>query len=486
MNDVFVKMNPGEPHMCEKQRILVKGRPGTGKTTMINKMAYDWATHKNTISELNSFVLLFVVRGSELSQDESILEHIMRTYALKSLLSIDVLKKIITKNKTLLLFDAYDEQNHEGNKMKEFLKPETFKLVTVVLTSRPGKTINIEDDFDIEFNIEALRDSDIEMFLKKYSEISDTKIIDIDLKGYALRPLLKIPLFLWFFVILGEKTFENVDLSKRTILYKAIMDAMVKRTIHKGKGSLTKEEASIARREICGVAYKCLCNDDAHYKGDISKNAASFGFVTSSRKLTDLCDGITVYQFTHKSIYEYLAAEHVANQDPDHIVNMMRSVPECEDVGRKRSSLFQFFVCGLVKKQQNIILNIFSKLVPEDKVNFSGYTLECIAEIGWFEKLRELWPTRVSNDIHLQLQDYAIYKQKGLQYLLNGDYKLKKLTVACANIDIADDVSVIVDLIKQSEWNKLHIVGDGDIAKLAKQSTKIVFDDIRFERLAYS
>ncbi|KAG2460283.1 NLRP3 protein, partial [Polypterus senegalus] len=124
--------------------VVVSGVAGIGKTTMVQKILFDWS--RGTHHQKFAFVFLFKFRDLNLLDNENepqmpLTRLIVRHY---SYLNDPKLREILKKPETLLfIFDGLDEYKHQLDFTQKKLcsDPETFFPVHVLITSLVSQTL---------------------------------------------------------------------------------------------------------------------------------------------------------------------------------------------------------------------------------------------------------------------------------------------------------------------------------------------------------
>ena len=164
-------------------RILVQGEPGCGKTTLMDKIAYDWATKGNFDSTIGKIDLLFYVKMRWIDKGANI-EHAI----VKQLLAEDVdvspeeLLKIIRDTslsaKICIILDGYDECDHlkltnaqSQSNISKILRNTFLKHCIVVVTTRPADVINLGELREYEvFEVAGFTKENVETFVRKFMD----------------------------------------------------------------------------------------------------------------------------------------------------------------------------------------------------------------------------------------------------------------------------------------------------------------------------
>ncbi|XP_033641458.1 NLR family CARD domain-containing protein 4-like isoform X2 [Asterias rubens] len=213
--DIFLqKTRDGD---CINQAVL-NGLAGRGKSTLIDKMAYDWACGE----ALEQFELVFVIRMSAVEQSTELVDSIFNQL-LSGVTSVDKnsLSSFISHNqeKVLFLFDGFDEMKTQA--LDEALFGSILKTLNrkkdrecfVVVTTRPShyhKLVTrslIEEPFT-QVKVEGFDKEDIKKYVKRfYSDEHDKAegLIRRIKSSNVLSDLAKSPMLLLLMCILWRE-----------------------------------------------------------------------------------------------------------------------------------------------------------------------------------------------------------------------------------------------------------------------------------------
>ena len=209
-NDIFqIKQNK----VCPR-RILVNGNPGVGKSTLLCKLAHDWAV-ENSDSPLKDVKLLIHLSLRDLQITAMIGDQVRKQLLSKdSHLSGDQIEACIRENSRdiVMLLDGFDESvfaflTETSETPKEYgslfaaIKYEQFRPCRILVTVRSWKESHFRGDLFnpyAEIFISGLVPSSIKSFIGDYCNEGHAKkmrdVITEDLTN--LRPILRVPLFL--------------------------------------------------------------------------------------------------------------------------------------------------------------------------------------------------------------------------------------------------------------------------------------------------
>ena len=169
--------NPEPPRKKSRKskgkKILAKGDPGMGKSTMGRKIAYDWAKGVFTAVSIVFFISMKLIRPGQ-SIENIIIDQVPPLEALE--IGERKLKAILNKfgDKCLIIFDGLDE--HELGSSEDVRKIiEGRKLLTcgVLLTSRPHDTEVIEKYFPTHVSIKGFSRDHASQFISRCVEDSE-------------------------------------------------------------------------------------------------------------------------------------------------------------------------------------------------------------------------------------------------------------------------------------------------------------------------
>ena len=389
-----------KPHEeCKQPRkVLIEGKPGMGKTTYCNKVAYDWAI--NIKSEGDCFpefemVLLLKCRDVEIESDlwEAIDDQLLpgEIHRKEREKFFDFIRQ--NQSKVLLILDGLDEL--PSSKLPEFtdiIQGKILPLCHLVVTARHEAGIPMRKVCDTLLEIEGFTHQDSKEFIHKYfvgKEDLAGKLLDKIQNEERLREMAANPLNTALLCLLCED-FQGILPESRTQLYLEIAHCVLIR-YRKKKGLPVENEDLIEiykdQLKLLGlIALNGLYEDNMYFEDKklSSENAdlPEFGFLSaqpgSSKRRPCLC-----YGFTHKSFQEFFAGHYLFCQlvseetSPFILVNDTRYFRELREVLK--------FTCGLLalrfqESAVSLILCIANEVNEEEVRECLPVALECIRE----------------------------------------------------------------------------------------------------------
>ncbi|XP_033646468.1 NACHT, LRR and PYD domains-containing protein 10-like [Asterias rubens] len=213
------------------KRIVASGSAGIGKTTLIDKIAYDWAMGNS--ETLNKFKLVFALKMCSLKQSTELTEAIGNQLVANDSVDQSALEDFIDKNqdKVLILLDGFDEfkfDQLDTSSFRSILNIIHRKLGTecwVVITSRPplDKLVNsslVKKPY-AHVRVEGFSDTDKKEYVNKFfTEDRDkaSRLTEQIKQSETLSDLAKSPMLLLLMCLLVGST-ENTLPDTMTQLY---------------------------------------------------------------------------------------------------------------------------------------------------------------------------------------------------------------------------------------------------------------------------
>ena len=340
-----------KPHEeCKQPRkVLIEGKPGMGKTTYCNKVAYDWAINiKNEGDCFPEFemVLLLKCRDVEIESD---LWGAIDDQLLPDEIHQKEREKFFefirqNQSKILLILDGLDEL--PSSKLSEFtniIQGKVLPLSHLVVTARHEAGIAIRKVCDTLLKIEGFTYQDSKEFIHKYfagKEDLAKKLLDKIQNEKRLQEMTANPLNTAMLCLLCED-FQGILPESRTQLYMEIVHCVLVR-YRKKKGLPVENEDLIKiyndELKLLGLlALNGLYEDNMYFEDKKLADLPGFGFLSaqpgSSKRRPCMC-----YGFTHKSFQDFVAGHYLRCQlvskeiSPEILVTDTRYFQELREV----------------------------------------------------------------------------------------------------------------------------------------------------------
>ena len=385
--------------------VLVEGRPGSGKTTLVHKVTRDWATGGGVLKNAK-LVFLILLRGLANTKTEKLSDILDLIY-----LDKEECEKVVSDIKqskgegVCFIIDGLDEfhpQDETKSVIHQLLYTKYLSAAMVIVASRPVATDRLRRKPHVTRRIEVLGFSQQHVFeyIDNFPFTSDTPTngdtLPSQLKVYLnshhnLLHMCYLPVHVAMIYFLYDH--EKVDIPPtETEIYEHFTRFIVLR-----KQRRTNEEAYLSSLEdlrgedreyfssICHLAFDMtIRSTQTVYQRDTKiplslgtgpDDAPSLGLVTIDR--TAGIHGLdNTYAFLHLTFQEYLAAFHLAKLKEKEQIEMIRLC-----AGEKHMRMVWKFYCGIGKfenKVAQIMLIIRSTSTRPEDANLYG--IQCAYE----------------------------------------------------------------------------------------------------------
>ena len=418
MNDIF---KPYE-ECLHPRTVLIEGKPGIGKTTFCNKLAYDWATKKQgeenpSGSFFPNFQLVLLLKCREIEsylwegqllprskkeQLEEIFKSVLWNAIDDQLLPQDVTKedkdeffKFIRHNQPdiLLVLDGLDElPTNMLPAFKEVIQGRILQRCHIVVTARQEVGMEVRECCDRLLEIEGFTKDDAREFIVKYfkedAHLAEKLLIKLNLDE-NLRQLTESPLNTVLLCLLCED-FNGVFPESGTQLYLEIVDCVLRRymkknglPLPKAKGEDLTKLYKTQLKQLGSIALSGLLQNNMSFEESKFENCSDelpeFGFLSVECSRSKLRPSL-FYSFLHKTFQELFAAFYLCCQIQDNTIcpeNMITDHRYFHDLKQ-----VLVFTCGLLalqseEKVKPLIASIAVQADNDDKLLVA---LQCIGE----------------------------------------------------------------------------------------------------------
>ena len=302
------------------QKVLLKGDPGMGKTSLCKKVAWDWARKLFIKFSVTFLVFLKLVKPGDVIENV-IIEQNPHMEGLK--ISPRKLHNVLETfgNSCLLILDGLDEHALGTNEdVRKIIRGQKYLNCNIIVTSRPHITKEIEQYFPVIVRVDGFELDKAKQFASKI--LTDQQKISAVLRFEPTNfrkdvPIYRCPILLSFLCLLVRE--DDIDLSNKSLHVGEIYTRMVrclykKFTIRKGI-PFQRDHFIESMVRIGKLALETLISGNPLMRRsdvikEVGSDAFDYGLLIGHedfRLIHDETADIFV-AFPHRSIQEFLGA----------------------------------------------------------------------------------------------------------------------------------------------------------------------------------
>ena len=349
--------------------MLIEGRPGSGKTTLVHKVTRDWATTGNILKNAN-MVFFIPLRSLAKGNDESLTDILAIFYPHKEDRE-KVFRDIRKLNGEGVCFiidglDEYQPQNERTSVICGIIQKTYLPNAMVIVASRPVGTAKLRDEAPVTKQIEVLGFTQQQVFeyIDKFPFSTDVSNLKAYLDSHRnILHMCYLPVHAAMICYLYQEK-GHIPLTE-TKIYEHFTRNIVLRKLRctNKKAQLCSLEDICGEsqeyfRKVCHLAFDMTihskqvvhqCDTEVLLSDDTGPNdAPSLGLIIID-KTAQLYGLDDTYTFLHLTSQEYLAAFYLAKLKQEEQTKIIKL-----HAGEKHMwNMWKFYI-GMVKFEGNI------------------------------------------------------------------------------------------------------------------------------------
>ena len=342
------------------QFFLIEGRPGSGKTTLIQKLSRDWATGE---AILNGAELVFVITLRMLSNRKKTgMVDILKFFYHNENLAGDVsdyIDQIDGKGVCFLIdgLDEYGSEEKDESLIFKIIRKEYLYHSMVIVASRPVAAGELRHRADIHVEVLGFSKKQIAEFVDNYPFTSPhaSKKLNLYLaKHINILHMCYLPVHTAMICFLYDIIKENIP-NTETEIYNHFTMLTVLRALKRSSKDIKLSSIEDLPRgqseffqKICELAFTMTSSSRQVFKAsevsfscDSASDVPFLGLVTVGSS-TGLYDYQDLYTFVHLTFQEYLAAYYISKLEDEEQMKVL-----CLYAKERHMKVVLKFYCGL-------------------------------------------------------------------------------------------------------------------------------------------
>ena len=395
--------------------VLVEGRPGSGKTTLVHKVTRDWATGRKVLQGAK-IVFLITLRLLNFSKkDQSLLE------VLEVFYGGEVLRKSVEHDLqecggqgACFIIDGLDEYQHKNKKesvIDQLIDKKCLPFSMVIVASRPVATSELRRSCSRRVEVIGFSKSQINEYVETYPFNCSDKVISnmvSKLKVFLTQHpnilhMCYLPVHAAMICFLFSQLEGNIPHTETQIYEQFTIASLLRQKTHNEEPRRLKSlkdlfgEEELQFRSICKLAFDMIMNSQqvvSQSDPQVSLSDATssvLGLLTVEHTFKH--DGVEdLYTFHHLTFQEFLAAFHITGLEVYEQVNVLNRNRYIKNVWK--------FYCGLIGLGKGTILQRRKEFLVDILRAMRGLELIYKVQCAFESQLVELCDYVVGNGSH--------------------------------------------------------------------------------------
>ena len=466
--------------------VLIEGRPGSGKTTLVHKLTRDWAKGPG-IFKGAKVVLLISLRLLSSKKNMQLSDILETFYNRRDSEAVTNMLQSSYGENACFIIDGLDEYSHKDdneNLIIKLIKKKYLHKAMVIVASRPIGTAELRHTAPVTRRIEVLGFSKkhITNYIHKYPfqrEYEPDKLLQYLYSHVNVLHLCYLPMHAAMICYLYSQLGKEIP-NTETKIYELFTCLTIKRQLQRdGKPCRIEtlytldDNINHSFSNICRLAFDMTIQSkqtiiQSETDAQLSDSATDLhylGLVTTD-STARLFNFENIYSFLHLTFQEFLAAFYIAQLSETDQIKIIN------DNSDKREMLVVWkFFCGLVKftgpndKKFQVIIN--------SKVSDDLYRMQCAFESQQPEVCEAVFDQERAGILSFKGHTYSLTDLNAISYALyNISVPITRLVIEDSILD-SDGIKAFTEKTVTEKLKQIKYF------RYSKQSGRLEFDIIK-------